>query len=150
MKSFLEYTKDVQNTKSGFSSPMWWILKYIKNEDNLHINQDFFKWKNEVTENDIEELIKIFDEKLDNIKNIKKEIKDSDLQDVEKKFILNSLNWVWLKYMIFKSAVFLEAEKSGFLLTDEQRKFYLRRVNKLQTIVYWPEISYIESEKNQY
>jgi len=38
--------------------------------------------------------------------------------------------------MIFKSSIFLEAEKSGFELTDEQRNFYLRRVNKLQTMVY--------------
>jgi len=38
--------------------------------------------------------------------------------------------------MIFKSAVFLEAEKSGFELTPDQRKFYLRRVNKIQTMVY--------------
>lgn len=148
MKKFLEYTKDVQNTKSGYSSPMWWILRYIQNEDGLHINQDFFVWKNIVSQNDIDELLKIFDEKLLEIKNLKKELKDSPLQDVEKKFILNSLNWVWLKYMIFKSAVFFEAEKSGFELTEEQRNFYLRRVNKLQTMVYWPEISSIDSEKS--
>ncbi len=145
--NFTDYTKDVQNTKSGFASPMWWILKYIQNEDGLHINQDFFGWKNIVSQNDIDELLKTFDEKLSEIKNIKKELKDSSLQDVEKKFILNSLNWVWLRYMIFKSSIFLEAEKSGFELTDEQRNFYLRRVNKLQTMVYWPEISSFDSEK---
>jgi len=148
MKTFLDYTEDIQNIKSGFVSPMGWIFKYIQNEDGLHINQDFFVWKNIVSQNDIDELLKIFDEKLFEIKNLKKELKDSLLQDVEKKFILNSLNWVWLKYMIFKSAVFLEAEKSGFDLIEEQRNFYLRRVNKLQTMVYWPEISFIDSEKS--
>jgi hypothetical protein len=126
---------------------MLWILKYIQEDENLFINQNFFGWKNKVSQNDIDELLKTFDEKLSEIKNIKKELKDSDLQDVEKKFILNSLNWAGLKYMIFKSAAFLEAEKSGFELTPDQRNFYLRRVNKLQSMVYWPEISSIDSEK---
>ncbi|MDD3144973.1 MAG: DUF1704 domain-containing protein [Candidatus Gracilibacteria bacterium] len=148
MKGFLEYTKDVQNTKSGFASPMGGILKYIQNEDGLNINQDFFGGKNIISQNDIDELLKTFDKKLSEIKNIKKELKDSSLQEVEKKFILNSLNGVGLRYMIFKSSIFLEAEKSGFELTEEQRNFYLRRVNKLQTIVYGPEISSIKSEKS--
>lgn len=147
MKNFLDYTKDVQNVKSGFVTPIWWILKYIQEEDNLYINQNFFEWKKIITESDIDDLKKLFDEKLENIKKIKKDVNDSDLNDIEKKFILNSLNWVWLKYIIFKSSVFLEAEKSGFILTDEQRKFYLRRVNKIQNMVYWPEISSIDSEK---
>lgn len=148
MKTFLGYTKDVQNTKSGFTSPMGWILKYIKNEDDLYINQDFFEWKNEVFQNDIDELIEIFDVKLSEIKNLKKEVHDSDLKEVEKKFLINALNSAWLKYIIFKSAVFLEAEKAGFILREEQRAFYLRRVNKLQGIVYWPKISSVDSEKN--
>lgn len=147
MKSFLDYTNDVQNTKSGFASPMWWIFKYIQNEDDLYVNQDFFKWKNVVSQNNIDELIEIFDIKLSEIKNLKKEVYDSDLKEVEKKFLINSLNWAGLKYMIFKSAVFLEAEKSGFTLTEEQRNFYLRRVTKLQSMVYSPEISSIDSEK---
>ena len=45
MKKFLDYTKDVQNTKSGFVTPMWWILKYIQEEENLYVNQNFFEWK---------------------------------------------------------------------------------------------------------
>ena len=101
MKNFLDYTKDVQNVKSGFVTPMWWIFKYIQEEESLYVNQNFFEWKKIVTENDIENLKKVFDEKLDNIKKIKKELSESTLEDVEKKFILNALNSIWLKYIFF-------------------------------------------------
>jgi len=148
MKNFLDYTKDVQNVKSGFVTPMWWIFKYIQEEESLYVNQNFFEWKKIVTENDIEELKKIFDWKLDNIKNLKKELLNSELLEVEKKFILNTLNSIWLKYILFKNSAYLEAEKAWFNLTNEQRVSYLYKVNKLQNIIYWPEISSLDSEKN--
>lgn len=148
MKNFLDYTKDVQNVKSGFVTPMWWIFKYIQEEDNLYINQNFFEWKKIITESDIDDLKKLFDEKLHNIKNLKKELNESNLEDIEKKFILNSLNSIWLKYILFKNSVYLEAEKSWFNITSEQRVTYLYKVNKLQNIVYWPEISSLDLEKN--
>lgn len=148
MKNFLDYTKDVQNVKSGFVTPMWWIFKYIQEEESLYVNQNFFEWKKIVTENDIENLKKVFDEKLDNIKKIKNELSESTLEDVEKKFILNALNSIWLKYILFKNSVYLEAEKAGFNLTNDQRVTYLYKVNRLQNIIYWPEISSLDSEKN--
>ncbi len=148
MKTFLDYTKDVQNSKSGFVSPMWWIFKYIQEEENLYINQNFFEWKKVVRENDVDELLKIFDWKLDNIKNLKKELLNSELLEVEKKFILNTLNSIWLKYILFKNSVYLEAEKAWFQITSEQRLSYLSKVNRLQNIIYWPEISSLDSERN--
>lgn len=148
MKNFLDYTKDVQNIKSGFVTPMWWILKYIQEEDNLYINQNFFEWKKIITESDIDYLKKLFDEKLHNIKSLKKELIESNLKDIEKKFILNSLNSIWLKYILFKNSVYLEAEKAWFNLTNEQRVTYLYKINRLQNIIYWPEISSLDSEKN--
>lgn len=148
MKNFLDYTKDVQNVKSGFVTPMWWIFKYIQEEESLYVNQNFFEWKKIITESDIDDLKKLFDEKLHNIKNLKKELNESNLEDIEKKFILNSLNSIWLKYILFKNSVYLEAEKSWFNITSEQRVTYLYKVNKLQNIVYWPEISSLDLEKN--
>ncbi|MDD2907511.1 MAG: DUF1704 domain-containing protein [Candidatus Gracilibacteria bacterium] len=146
MSNFLDYTKSVNTIKSPFASPMGGILKYVQEEDN-YLNTSFFKDKKIVTIEDINSNIQIFEEKLIKIKSLKKEINDSFLSDVEKKFLLNSLNSVGIKYIMFKSSVYLEAEKAGFELTDEQRVFYLRRVNKLQDMVYGPEISDIYSEK---
>lgn len=148
MKNFLDYTKDVQNVKSGFVTPMWWIFKYIQEEESLYVNQNFFEWKKIITESDIDDLKKLFDEKLHNIKNLKKELNESNLEDIEKKFILNSLNSIWLKYILFKNSVYLEAEKSWFNITSEQRVWYLYKVNRLQNIIYWPEISSLDLEKN--
>lgn len=148
MKNFLDYTKDVKDVKTGFWTPMWWIFKYIQEEDSLYINQNFFEWKKTVTENDIEELKNIFNEKLYNIKELKKELNESFLDKVEKKFILNALNSIGLKYILFKYSVYLEAEKAWYKLTNDQRISYLYKINKLQNIIYWPDITSLDSEKN--
>lgn len=148
MKKFKNYTKDVQNTKSGFTSPMWWILKYIKDEEN-YINQDFFAWKEFVTQVDIDILLKSFDEKLDYIKSFKKKVIGSDLSQIEKKFLLNTLNSIWLKYILFKYSIYLEAEKAWFEINEGERKLYLSKINKLQDIIYWPEISKNPNEKEE-
>ena len=145
METLLDYSKEIKGVKTWFWTPLWGVLKY----DDFIVNQDFFKWKNIVTQNDIDELIKVCDEKLVSIKNIKINISSNlTLSEVEKKFLLNSLNTVWLKFVLFKNSSYLEAEKAGFELNEKNKNYYLNRVNKLQNMIYWPEISSMDSEKN--
>lgn len=141
MSNFIEITKQIQEIKKDFTSPLSWVLKYIKWE-GVFINEDFFwKDKKEIKDEDIGEVLLKIEKELENIKKLKSDLKSKKLSEVEKRFLLNSLNITWLNFIIFKSSVYLEAEKSWYKLSTEDRKKYLNNINRLQNIIYLPEIS---------
>lgn len=141
MSNFVKTTSKIQEIKKNFTTTLWAMAKYLKQEDTF-INEDFFwKDKKEINETDIKEVLEKIEKKLDEIKKLKWDLKELELSEVEKKFILNSLNTAWLKFIMFKSSIYLEAEKAWYKLSIEDRHKYLNTVNKLQNIFYWPEIS---------
>lgn len=141
MSNFIKTTSKIQEIKIDFTSPLWAMAKYIK-WDEIFINEDFFwKDKKEINDNDINEVLEKIEKELNEIKKLKLSLKELELSAVEKKFVLNSLNTTWLKFIMFKSSIYLEAEKAWYNLSIENRKKYLNNVNKLQNIFYWPEIS---------
>lgn len=137
MKNFKDYTQDIENIKKWYTSPLWWVIKY--NEED--INENFFWNKKNINYEDINEFIRNIEFKLKKIKEQKKEIQNSDLIDIHKKFLLNNLNSTGLKYMMFKRSAYLEWEKAWLILNEEKRKELVRQVNKFQDIIYWPEVS---------
>lgn len=148
MKTFLDYTQDLDSTKTWFDSVTRWLLSYYISWKNL-ITNNFFENRLFVTKEDIEKKIKELDKKLFEIKKLKKEIINSNLPEIEKNFVFNNLNSIGLKFIMFKYSIYLEAEKWGFEIDDAKRIIYLKRVNKIQDIVYWPEISSDEWEKQR-
>lgn len=143
---FQSQISKVNDIKSGYGSPLSWIIKYIENQE-WFINENFF-WNNKIiTQTIIDEKLNEFDKKLLEIKKLKKETLLLKLSEVEKKFLINSLNITGLKYILFKNSIYLEAEKYWFDLTQNDRKKYLKNINRLQDIIYGPEISSIDSEK---
>lgn len=147
MKWFSNYSLELEDIKKWFDTPTKWIFKYL-NSGDLVINENFFWNRLFATQEDIDRNIAILDEKISQIKKMKKALKDESFSPVEKKFLLNSLNWIWLKFILFKSSLYLEAEKAGYELSDIDRSNYLKKVNKLQNIIYWPEISWNDFEEN--
>lgn len=149
MSNFTKITTQIQEIKKDFTTPLWAMAKYSKWEW-VFINEDFFwKDKKEITDTDIAEALLKIEKELENIKKLKHSLKDEDLSPVEKKFVLNSLNIAWLKFIMFKSSVYLEAEKSWYKLSIEDRQKYLKTTNRLQNIFYWPEISENPKESAQ-
>lgn len=140
---FQIYASKINDIKKGYKEPLHWIIDYIKDV----YDNSFFSWIKSITQWLLDEKIKDFDEKLAEIKKLKREVKNLDISDLEKRFLLISLNQTWIKYILFKRAIYLESEKQWFILSNKDRERYLRDVNRLQDIIYWPEISSIESEK---
>lgn len=146
MSTFNNQTKKIEEIKSWFQNPLKGILKYIEH-DQLDINVYFF-WNNKIINQDlINTLVLEFQKKIQKIKEMKYEVINSNLSDVEKNFLLNSLNTSALKFILFKYSIYLEAEKAWFELSKEIRNLCLKKVNKLQNIIYWPEISSVIPEK---
>lgn len=146
MNHFHTQTSKIEQIKSWFHSPLGGILKYIQYGE-LFLNQDFFVNESEINQDGINKFIQKIDIKLSEIKSQKKEINNLYISDLEKNFLINALNITGFKYILFKSSVYFEAEKFWYQITDEERKILLKRINKLQDIIYGPEISSIESEK---
>jgi len=140
----------IKKIKAWFASPLWWILKYQNDFSNI-LNIDFFsnnEWT-EISEDMILELSNKINSKINDLKSLMKEVKDSWESDTEKDFVIKIIKQLILKFSIFKYSIYLEAEKSGYPLSEEDRKKYLRRVNILQSSVYWPEISSSLDETNE-
>ncbi len=148
MNTWDTQTSKIEQIKSLFNSPLWGIFKYIQERDNF-LNDNFFWKETNIDQDIIDGVIKKLNQKLQEIKSQKYEIKNLNINSTQKKFLINSLNITGLKYIMFKSSVYLEAEKFGYKITHKQRKILLKRINKLQDIVYWPEISDIKEEKDQ-
>ncbi len=136
-----EFWIKISNIKKTCMQPISWIIKYDLN--NYNISWDtFFNWIEKPTIIDINNEIHKFNIMLNDLKLIKLElINDIELSEVERKFLLNSLNSICLKIHSFRYSIFLEAEKLWYELTEKSRKFCLNKVNKLQDNIYWNQIS---------
>lgn len=136
----------INKLKNWFSWPMWWIFRYIKESDCL-LNTNFFLENININQQIINEKISIFNERINKIKNIKEEIENFEISKIEKKFLINALDILELKFELFKESIYLEAEKAWFELSNNDRKIFLDEVNRIQDLIYGPEISSVESEK---
>ncbi|HMS91703.1 MAG TPA: DUF1704 domain-containing protein, partial [Candidatus Absconditabacterales bacterium] len=75
-------------------------------------------------------------------KRLRKEVEASVfLNEVQKKLFLSTLQSYCLKIMLFKSAVYIEGEKGGYILDSKDKSQYLRNIERIETIVYGPKIS---------
>ncbi len=132
----------VQSIVRDYSKEFIWEIEYVKNDDNTFTNKKFFSQKQKITKLDIEEIINEFNTRLEELKKQKKLlIHDKNISNTEKNFLLNNINFKWLKFILLKNSIYLEAEKAWYDLEENDRKKYLRRVNILQDVIYWPEIS---------
>ncbi len=88
---------------------------------------------------------KDIDEYLDKIENIENQLSKiwSDDQELNK-IIEQTINNI----KMFQSAIYIEAEKWGYKITDEEREKYVKEVDKYQELVYWKRISDNSYETN--
>lgn len=117
------------------------ISWYIKENDNF-INQDYFWCAENINDDYIIELIKEAWEKLEKFKIIKKALKsDTNLSEIEKKFLLQVLNSSWFELVRFKNSVYLEAEKAWFKISEKDRKKYVKRLSSIERVLFWDRVS---------
>lgn len=149
MDYFLNYINRINQIKSDFDYPLSWIFNYKIKED-LFLNTIFFDKKNwNISDIDIDILLlKINKKKLEVQKYIKEiEFEENELSSFEKSFFLENLKKLKNKFSLIYFSVYLEAEKNWYNLDINDRKKYLKKVNSLQNIIYWPEISSIKNEE---
>lgn len=138
-KEFMEIAKKIENIKSNIEKPIWGILQYTPNG----INKSFFSESiATVTQRDIDNATIFLNSYLQEFKRLAKEVRESTfLNDVQKKLFIWTLKAFGLKIILFKNAVYIEAEKWWYELNDKDKQQYLRNIEKIEKLVYWPKIS---------
>lgn len=147
-KEFMDISKKIESIKLNIEKPLWWILNYTVSNT---INKSFFSETIEkVTQRDIDNATIFLDSYLQQFKRLAKEVQESVfLNDVQKKLFLWTLKTYCLKILLFKYAVYIEGEKWGYTIDANDKAHYLKNIEKLETLVYWPKISEQAYEVNK-
>lgn len=143
-KEFMAIAKKIEDIKINIQKPLWGILQYTANG----INKSFFSESIEkVTQRDIDNAILFLNSYLQQFKRLAKEVQESVfINDVQKKLFLWTLQSFGLKVILFKCAVYIEGEKWWYELNQKDKQIYLKTIDKIEKLVYWPKISEIPEE----
>lgn len=148
--------EDAKNNIKEIFQEYAWEINYIKNKHKLLF--DYKDWTNfnitifwddvrEIQQEDIDIYNNKLEESLIKLKKLKSKINSNDqLTSSIKKYLLNTINNYWLQFILMKKSVYIEAEKAGYKIDQNMKKTYVNQINKLQDIVYWPQIKESESE----
>jgi len=138
-KEFMNIAKKIEDIKSNIEKPIWGILQYTPNGINKSF---FFESIEKVTQRDIDNATIFLNSYLQEFKRLAKEVQESTfLNDVQKKLFIWTLKAFGFKIILFKSAVYIEGEKWWYKLNPKDKQQYLRNIEKIEKLVYWPNIS---------
>lgn len=139
-KEYLEkINQDLEKIKDAYADPLDGILKY----DKKWICTTFFgeiEWNIDI------EIITSKEKEIVDIVNKINWIK-SDLNNKLwippnlKEVYIKSLESMKNKFLMFKNALWIEWEKSWYILSNEERNIYYKNVLDLQKKVYWERVS---------
>lgn len=148
-KSYAEQLKELRDEEQ-----IKWldgIVKFLPSGDEgVYYNKNFFtSWIWDVNEDYINWMLANYNSKLNDLREYKKTLKkDEDIAEAQKIFLLKIVNSTILNIWLLKSAILLDAEKSGYKLDEKEKELHHKRVLKLQDYIYWPKISDVEEEKD--
>ncbi len=89
-----------------------------------------------ITEENIQNAQNIKNKKIIEIKELIKEVKNTNLDNYLKNFLLNSLEESKYKLEILHYIIYVEAEKWWFELTNEERKAIVKKIDEFQNKIY--------------
>lgn len=143
-RNFMLFSKKIEEIKEPIWSALAWILSYKKAwESDNNISTKFFNENiKEVSKQDIENA-QIFLEHFENqFKRLKIDlINEESFNETQKKTLLQIINSNILKIILLKESVFIEAEKWWYRLSIAEKNERLQKIEKLETMIYWPKIS---------
>lgn len=166
-REYLEaINSELEKIKTKYADPLDGVLKYDENwrcttffwekvpnkylSKLLYYNASPFyvaRLWNRLTKKNIEFKEKEIDDIIHQIEQIEDWlVKNEKVPWILKKVYKKSLNAMKNKFLMFKSAVWIEWEKSGYKLTDAEREKYRKQVADLQSKIYWKRVS---DEKNE-
>lgn len=148
-KEYLEkINSDLEKIKEAFADPLDGLLKYDEN----WICTTFFwnkKSRISITKKYIDNKEKEIYDIIQQIEQIETWLKSNEnVPWILKKVYSKSLQAMKNKFLMFKSAVWIEWEKSGYKLTDQEREEYSKQVADLQVKIYWERVSDNKNEVN--
>ena len=168
-KEYLEkINSDLEKIKEKFADPLDGVLKYDKNwrcttffwdtppdkylSKLLYYNASPFyvaRLWNRLTKKEIEFKEKEIDDIIHQIEQIEDWLmKNETVPWILKKVYKKSLIAMKNKFLMFRSAIWIEWEKSGYKLTDDEREKYSKQVADLQAKIYWERVSDNNHEVN--
>lgn len=145
--NFSTYQDRMEDVKRGF--PLAWILQYtLSNADKLINIRLFNESISSVTQQDIDNVEMFLSLASQRNKALLEDIeKDGLLNAAQKNFLRNAALHVQTWLDMLWSAVYIEAEKWGFALSDQQKETLLQRIEAYETVLYGPRISDVPAEK---
>lgn len=136
-KILQNYWENIDEKLRHISWPLWGILKYVWN-----ICEDFFWITSQVDKQKIDIFLKNLHINLWELDIIESQILELQEADATfKKFYLDAISLSRKKIQLFEKAVYIEAQKWGFEISQDNVKNLLKEINVLQDEIYWPEVS---------
>lgn len=147
-KDFLRFYKQIDTIKKPVSSALEWVLNYEKNNVN-YISAKLFNSKlKSVSQQDIDNAHIFLGQYSNTLKRLKDELmNDSVLNEPQKKLLLNIIQGNILRLILLHYATYIEAEKWWYPLDQNKKAEYLKKIEKIETIIYGPNISSQTKEK---
>lgn len=146
IQEFKKISNKIEEIKYPLSSALSWILSYKKttnSEIESYISVKFFNNQTkEVTEEDISKAKELINTQIKKFHELKKELfEENFLNEIQKNLLLNIINWNVRKLILFKYAIYIEAEKWWYKLDQKEKIQYLKNIERIETIIYWPKIT---------
>lgn len=116
----------------------------------LIFNKAYFdKWQ-EITKEYIEEQREKADKIIQSLKKINEDIdKENILNDAQKKLLNDFIERNILSLQYHQNAIYIEAEKAGYKLTEDGRNRYRKNILEIEDKLYWDPITKLEKRKNE-
>lgn len=104
-------------------------------------NKAYFNSKDSISYDSLTRLCALADEKIAALTNLSKEIREIEaLNIVQKDLFLKRIEKAIFNLKYHQHAMYLEAEKSGFAITDQERVFHNKEKLLLEETLYWPSL----------
>lgn len=124
-------------------------LRYEEKDGLLYYEAYFSVWES-ISYESIEEKVKQASEKIDKLMEIKQKLENEYILNwAQKKLIEKKITDVIDSLEYHKNAIYIEAEKAGFKLTDDEREEYNQKKLIIEQKLYWDPITKLEFRKNK-
>lgn len=104
-------------------------------------NKAYFSSKDSISYDSLTRLCALADEKIAALHSLSEEIQKIEVLNlVQKDLFLKRIEKAILNFQYHQHAMYLEAEKAGFAITDEEREFHNKEKLLLEEKLYWPSL----------
>lgn len=146
----LQYSQQINVLTKPYSKPIGAILDYetLAWETELLFCKSLFEGSSRIiTQGDIDSMDSRFFQIIGSLQEIRWSIVvDDELTQGQKTFLTNKIDALTIKFTLFRKALYIEAEKAWFDLSEETRTTLSQEIMLMEDTLYGPPISSIPYE----